>query len=55
MKKIMWSLVVISMLVLMSTATSINIKIEKKNSIISNILNNPPNKPTVTGPTSGKA
>ena len=55
MKKIMWSLVVISMLVLMSTATSINIKTEKKNNPINNILNNPPNKPTVTGPTSGKA
>jgi len=55
MKKIVWSLVVISMLVLMSTATSINIKTEKKNNIINNILNNPPDKPTVTGPTSGKA
>jgi len=50
----MWSLIIISMLVLVSTTTSLSVKLKKEN-VSPTILNNPPNKPTVTGPTSGKA
>jgi len=43
------------MLVLVTTAASLNIKLEKENISKNIILNNQPDRPTVTGPTSGKA
>jgi len=43
------------MLVFVTTAASLNIKLEKENVSKNIVLNNPPDRPTVTGPTSGKA
>jgi len=55
MRKIVLSLTIIFMLVFVTTAASLNIKLEKENVSKNIVLNNPPDRPTVTGPTSGKA
>jgi hypothetical protein len=52
MKKMFVVIGIVAMLTLINTAASLK---QIKESIVATNLNNPPNKPTVTGPTSGKA